>query len=141
MGERRSPYLILGLPYGASKDDAARAFARATRRLRQHPDAPFDLEDLNWALHAVEQRVEDPAISVDDYRMPGDASVYEVPPGSGILRPPIEPYPRRTAPSTSTERDALALALVRHLADGLADELRQAPLPVMHSFEADGLDR
>ena len=44
MGNRRSPYLILGVPYGASKNDAARAFARATRRLRRQSDAPYDLD-------------------------------------------------------------------------------------------------
>lgn len=138
MAERRSPYLILGVPYGASKDDSARAFARATRRLRQHADPPYDLEDLNWALHAVEQRLEDPATSIDDYRMPGDADVYEIPSGRGVLDPPIQHLPRRSARAEASEVDGLVLALVHEVAAGVANELAQASLPTLHSFGPDG---
>lgn len=79
--DRRSPYIVLGVRFGATKDEAQRAFARATRRVRRDGDVPFDAEDLNWALHAIEQRIEDPATSIDDYRMPANPEAYEIPSG------------------------------------------------------------
>ena len=137
MGNRRSPYLILGVPYGASKNDAARAFARATRRLRRQSDAPYDLEDLNWALHAVEQRIQDPATSIDDFRMPADTSVYQLPAGEGILNPPATLYRRRTPPSDSTDLDALHTAVLVEIAGEVAAECRNTPLPALHYFPGD----
>lgn len=137
MGERKSPYLILGVPYGASKNDAARAFARATRRLRRQSDAPYDLEDLNWALHAIEQRIQDPATSIDDFRMPADTSVYQLPGGEGILNPPTTPYRRRTSPSDSTDLDALHTAVLVEVAGEVAAECRNTPLPALHYFPGD----
>lgn len=138
MTDRRSPYLILGVPYGATKTEAARAFARATRRLRRQTNAPYDLEDLNWALHAVEQRVEDPSSSIDDYRMPADPSVYEVPTGEGVLNPPVQVYPRRTPPTDPAVLDEMRTAILLEVAAGLAKEYRGAPLPRLHYFAEEG---
>lgn len=138
MADRRSPYLILGVPYGASKNEAARAFARATRRLRGQTDAPYDLEDLNWALHAIEQRIEDPSSSIDDYRMPADPSVYEMPAGEGVLNPPVQAYKRRTPSTDPAVLDDLRSAVLLEIAAGLAKEYRGAPLPRLHYFEGEG---
>jgi|GEM_PF-4922219 len=134
MGDRKSPYLILGVPYGATKNDAARAFAQATRRLRRHPDAPYDLEDLNWALHAIEQRIQDPATSIDDFRVPAETSVYQIPAGEGLLNPPVTRYRRRTIPPASTELDHLHNAVLVEIAEEIATECRNNPLPVLHYF-------
>lgn len=134
MAKRKSPYLILGVEFGASKDEAARAFAKATRRLRRQADAPYDLEDLNWALHAIEQRADDPALSIDDYRMPANARAYEIPTGEGVLNPPVQPYKRRTPRTDELTIEALR-AQVRHdVAASLAQEWRRSPLPAIHFF-------
>ena len=138
MTDRRSPYLVLGVPYGASKDEAAKAFARATRRLRQQVDPRYDLEDLNWALHAIEQRIKDPSSSIDDFRMPADASVYEVPADEGVLNPPVRAYRRRTPPTDRSVLGDLHAAVVREVAAGLAAEFRAAPLPELHYFPEEG---
>lgn len=138
MTNRRSPYLVLGVPYGASKNEAAKAFARATRRLRQQVDPPFDLEDVNWALHAIEQRVKEPLSSIDDYRMPADPSVYEVPTGDGILNPPVQEYRRRTLETDAAVIDDLHAAILLELAAELAAEFRAAPLPTLHFFPEKG---
>lgn len=138
MTDRRSPYLILGIDYGASKSVAAKAFARAVRRLRRQIDAPFELEDLNWALHAVEQRIEDPASSIDDYRMPADPSVYEVPAGVGVLNPPLYSYRRRTPPTDPAVLDDMRAAILLEVAAALAKEYRGAPLPQLHYFAEEG---
>lgn len=137
MGDRKSPYLILGVPYGTSKNDAARAFARATRRLRRQTDAPYDLEDLNWALHAIEQRIQDPATSIDDFRVPADTSVYRLPAGEGILNPPIARYRRRTPPSDVTDLEALHAAVLVEVVEEIAAECRNDSLPMLHYFSGE----
>lgn len=134
MAERKSPYLTLGVPYGASKNEAARAFAKATRRLRGDSNPPFDLEDLNWALHAIEQRIQDPATSIDDYRMPAAPGIYDLSSGEGILNPPAVQYHRRTPPSTGADLDALRAAVILEVADQVAAECRESSLPRLHSF-------
>lgn len=128
--KRRSPYLVLGIPYGASKNEAAKAFARATRRLRRLPDPPYDIEDLNWALHAVEQRVEDPATSIDDYRMPADASVYAVrPSATGVL----------ASTGDGVTLDSLKARVVHIvIAARRTREMEGAPLPALHRFNEEG---
>jgi hypothetical protein len=135
---RRSPYLILGVPYGASKGDAAKAFAKATRRLRKTSDAPYDIEDLNWALHAVEQRADDPSTSIDDFRMPANSVVYEVPHGEGLLYPKVEPLARLTSPTSAADVELLKAALIREVAADLAQEFEGAPLPALHRFSEEG---
>jgi hypothetical protein len=134
MAERQSPYLILGVHFGASKEEAARAFAKATRRVRKKADSPYDLEDLNWALHAIEQRVDDPALSIDDYRMPADPSVYEIPLGEGILNPPIQPYKRCTPPTDAATLEVLGARVRHEVAASLAEQWRSSPLPPLHYF-------
>lgn len=84
--KRRSPYLVLGVRYAADKHEAQKAFARSSRMVRKGESVEYDMEDLNWALHAVEQRLEDPSASIDDYRLPANPAAYAVPPSHGILR-------------------------------------------------------
>lgn len=141
MTERRSPYLILGVPFGASKVSASRAFAKATRRLKRMTGAPYDLEDLNWALHAIEQRIEDPASSIDDYRLPADPTVYEIPHGKGILNPPIQPYARRTAPTDAPTVETIRVQIVREVAAALVAEWRNEPLPKIHDFPSSSVQQ
>lgn len=136
--KRRSPYLVLGIPFGASKNDAAKGFARATRRLRSMPNSPYDIEDLSWALHAVEQRIEDPSTSIDDYRMPADPDLYVIPHGSGILNPGIKPLSRRSPPSSDADREALKYLVIREVASAIAKEVEGAPLPVLHRYNEEG---
>jgi len=83
--KRRSPYLVLGVRYGAGKDEAQKAFARSSRLIRRGESVEFDMEDLNWALHAIEQRIEDPSASIDDYRLPANPAAYTVSPTYGVL--------------------------------------------------------
>lgn len=138
MDKRKSPYLVLGIPYGASKGDAAKAFAKATRRLRRSAHAPYDIEDLNWALHAVEQRADDPSTSIDDYRMPGNPGLYEVPLGEGFLNPSIKAYPRQTPPPSPEDVEFLRSALIREVSRELVKEREGAPLPTLHRFSEEG---
>lgn len=127
---RKSPYLVLGLHVGATKDEAAKAFARATRRLRQLPDAPFDIEDLNWALHAVEHRADDPAASIDDFRMPANPSAYLPPAAAGGLLAPVG-----EAVNAETLRASVLQAVA---AARTTKETKGAPLPALHRYTEKG---
>src|SRR5205085_8067286 len=90
----RNPYLILGVDFGASGDDARHAFAHAARRIRRQGGA-WDVEDLNWALHEIEALESNPADMVSLYRVPADKRVFE-PAGEGLFRPSPVPLERRT---------------------------------------------
>lgn len=136
--KRRSPYLALGLPFGASKSDGAKAFARATRRLRGLANPPYDIEYLNWALHAVEQRVEDPSTSIDDYRMPANPDLYVIPEGQGVLNPGVKTLARMSAPSSVEELDALKQRVILEVASAIAKEVEGAPLPALHRYTEEG---
>ena len=70
--DRRNPYVVLGIPFGADGAEARTGFAKASRRLRQDADARYTMEDLTWALHHVEQIIEDPEKAFGVYRMPAD---------------------------------------------------------------------
>jgi hypothetical protein len=75
--QRSSPYLILGVPFGAGRNEVAKGFARAVKRLRQMEDPPFELEDLNWAQHEIDHREGVAEHSLDDFRVPADPTAYE----------------------------------------------------------------
>ena len=68
--DRRNPYVMLGVPFGASERDARSGFSRATRRLRQNHDAEYSQEDLTWALHQIEQLITHPEQAFEIYRIP-----------------------------------------------------------------------
>lgn len=127
--ERRNPYVILGVPFGASEAEARTGFAKASRRLRQDADARYTMEDLTWALHQVEQIIEESTKAFNVYRMPADpnATAVERP---GVFNPQPEQIPRNTAPSTNEEREALkARAMQELIRDALTTELVRFTIP------------
>lgn len=109
MSDRRNPYLILGVDYGCSPEVAAQAFARTTRRLRRDPDAPYTVEDATWALHQIEQAVQDPAAAITAYRVPADPTVFE-PIESGLAGAARTQPLGRTTPPSEEAVDALRAA-------------------------------
>jgi hypothetical protein len=119
----RNPYLILGVDYATSSDDARRAFAHAARRIRRQGGA-WQVEDLNWALHEIEALEANPADLVSIYRVPADPTVLR-PAGEGMFNPPPAVLKRRT-PAQDEEaigqvRAAAAAELDGLLLDTLGD--------------------
>src|SRR5688572_9035636 len=113
MGERRNPYLILGIDFGAGPDDARAGFAKASRLLRRQADAPYSIEDLNWALYQVEHAPSDPRTTVDHYRVPADHDLFA---SHDPVGPPPQPLGRTTSkrPELATElRQAAGIAVVK----------------------------
>jgi hypothetical protein len=103
MSERRNPYLILGVPYGASRGEARRAAVRRTRELRQREDARYPTEEVNWALHQIEQVIDDPASAVEVFRVPAAPGILDAPSGQGLFHPQAIPLQRRSGPLTDEE--------------------------------------
>ncbi len=93
--ERRNPYLVLGVPFGASRDEATRAFARHTKFLRRlGPAGRSRHTDLTGALHEIESTRSDPAARMAPYRIPMDPRTAALGPdglfGGGVFAPPPE---------------------------------------------------
>lgn len=106
MAERRNPYFILGLDYGAAPHQAQAAFARLSRRLRRVAGARYGIEDATWALHEIEHAATDPSANLATFRVPANPAAYDYPPTVGVLSPPSENLPRRTG---SSEEDMVGL--------------------------------
>lgn len=118
MAERRNPYFILGLDYGASPEQARAAFARLSRRLRREPGAPYQLEDATWALHEIEHAT-DTGADLDVYRVPANPDAYTYRPDRGVLALAPQHLPRRTGSSAAD---------VTRLQAEVADQLGAAAL-------------
>jgi hypothetical protein len=97
--EKRSPWVVLGIPFPASKAEANRAFARRSRALRKAEDLPWTQEDLSWALAQITLAEEKPESTVDHFRVPADPDVFERPRPANLFVPAPLPIPRRTEPA------------------------------------------
>ena len=120
-GDRRNPYLVLGVPYGTDRAIVVRSFAQRSRRARRDDAFPYSLEDLTWALHQVEANLDDPTVAIDHFRVPADPSQLQLPEGPGLLRPPATPLERRTEPSTPSSLEALRQQAAQEATAGLID--------------------
>jgi hypothetical protein len=117
--ERRNPYILLGIPFGASKEEARRAAARRTRELRRATDAMYSMEDLTWALHQVEHVIEDPEAGVGIFRVPATPGILNAPSGQGLFHPPVRPMPRQSPPLSDEEFSSLRLNAVREVTEDI----------------------
>jgi hypothetical protein len=120
----RNPYLIIGVDFGASRDEARHAFARAARRTRRE-GGTWTIEDLNWALHEIDALEQNPADLVGLYRVPADPSVFE-PAGVGLFKPTPVALERQTAADEQA---------VSELKDGAIDELDGLLVAAIGSFD------
>jgi hypothetical protein len=133
MATPRNPYIVLGIDFATPVDEAKKAFASVSRRLRRHPDPPFTLEDVTAAEHEIKQ-LTDPAGSTGIFRVPADPGAYEVAGAAEQLSLAPRNLPRRTpssAQSTAAELEARARAFEAQILDNelvpgldaLADQL------------------
>jgi hypothetical protein len=91
--ERRNPYIVLGIAFGASRDDATKAFLRRTKSLRRLGAAGRALHtDLTAALREIEDRPEHPDAVMAPYRVPADPD-GAIGDATGVFNPPPEPVP------------------------------------------------
>lgn len=111
--DKRNPYIILGVPFGASHSEARAGFARANRSLRRNPDAIYSMEDLTWALHQIEQILEEPEHALHVYRVPANPDVLSPRGRPGLFNPDPIPLERRTAGATREDIENLRLEELR----------------------------
>lgn len=107
--DTRNPYGILGLPFGAGRDAATRAFARRARGLRRQSDAGDKLTQLTWALNQIEEAIRDPHTALHIYRVPADPGSLD-PDEWGVLNPAPERMGRTTGPSATDWSELVELA-------------------------------
>lgn len=100
--DRRNPYFILGIDYGASRDQARKASGRVIRRVRREPDALYGIEDVTWALHQVEQAIDNPESAIDYFRVPANPALFSEAEGPSLDLPPT-PMARTTSAPTPEE--------------------------------------
>ena len=111
---KRNPYLLLGIPFGAGREEANAAFVHAARRARR---AGADLTELTWALNQIDSAEGDPVLNLALYRVPAlpDAFATE---GPGALRPEAERLPARLGDGAEMlrgVRERAAFECLRHL--------------------------
>lgn len=124
--ERRNPYLVLGLPFGASRDEATRAFARRTKFLRRLGPAGRDRHtDLTGALHDLEVAPPDAAARMSPYRIPADPATATLTPsgvfGAGTFAP--APEVMGALPDLSHLRERAAFEHLRHVVRARGERL------------------
>jgi hypothetical protein len=140
--DRRNPYVLLGLPYGASPGEVRRAFARRTREVRWGDGSEIDVSDLEWAVARIELERADPSATFGTYRAPADPAVLRPPAGFGLLAPVPRAAGRRSPVTPDDELaviyDAARLDAAQHLLDRTAtgtgrklDRLGDAPQPTV----------
>ena len=133
--DRRNPWIILGIDYGVTGAAASSAFARASRRIKRAESAPFDLDDLTWALNEIEAAEQDPDIAIHHYRVPADPSAYEPPllsaAAEGLCNPPRPPAPRITPTLSEEDRAELVAWITR----SVTAQLLTTPAPVRCPYD------
>lgn len=92
--DRRNPYVLLGVPFSASADEAQAAFARKARGLRRQPDGAEKLHELTWALNQVTEILRRPELALHVFRIPSDSTVFEAS-GYGVFNPRPERLERQ----------------------------------------------
>jgi hypothetical protein len=102
----RNAYVLLGIPFGSSREQANIAFARKAKPLRRLGPAGRDmLTDLTWALNQLDEGISNPEAEMEIYRIPADPTAFSMP-GAGALAPTPERLPARGG-----DREAALLAL------------------------------
>jgi len=117
--DRRNPYLILGLEYGASKDKARRAAARVLRKVREASDSLYSPEDVTWALHEVEHLNDEPEAGFTIFRVPASGRGLGTNVTEGIFAPTPRSQARSSPPSTDEDLSRIAGAALVELASDL----------------------
>jgi hypothetical protein len=70
-----APHLVLGVPTGCSPDEAVKAFALKTRKVKGSSDAPFTIEDLTAALSEIQQGDREDAVLLQ-YAVPCNGKAF-----------------------------------------------------------------
>jgi hypothetical protein len=123
-----NPFVVLGVEWGTTPDEAQLAFARLARGLRRAPGGVETLQELTRALNEIDSIAKDPKRAVEVYRIPSDPTAF-VPPGLGVLRPPPERLGRTSPASTEVVTAFTESAVAESVLSLLTRVARSASLP------------
>ena len=70
----QNPFIVLGVPYGASVKEATQALARKTLSVKNGTDTTYSLDELTSALHAIEVMGEE---YDEAYRIPSNPDIIK----------------------------------------------------------------
>ncbi len=125
--DTRNPYVILGIPFGSSREEANLAFARRAKRLRGSGDRR-QLTDLTWGFYMIDEAISHPDAAMEIYRIPADPQAFEAD-GAGVFRPPPELL-RARGPATPPQRSARSRPCAAQAGPGELLRARAAQVPV-----------
>lgn len=124
-----NPYVLLGLPFGASSEAANVAFARKARPLKRQGDAGHEaLVRLTRALNDIVEGLREPDLAIDLYRVPADPTAFEGQ-GGGVLAPGPELLERRQPASDPALADLRLAASFEVLRAAIVGSAQQVTLP------------
>ena len=72
----KNPYVILGIPFGASRAEANAAFAKKAQALKREGGGLDRMTDLTWALQRIGVAIKEPATAMELYRIPADPQAF-----------------------------------------------------------------
>lgn len=128
--KHRNPYVILGLPFGSSREEANVAFARKAKALRRQANLGRDaLTDLTWALNQIDEALKHPDSAMHIYRIPADPDAF-LSSGTGIFSPPPERLPARAADRSAALEELRRQAARQYLNVLLAARAKQVGIPL-----------
>ena len=136
MSEKRNPYVVLGVDYGASSAAATRAFARKSRAVRADEASVYSMDDLTWALHQIEQVNTVPESALGVYRIPSHPDGFAPPPGQGLLSVHSPPLNRRTPPAAEADMKAVHQQVLHEALESLVSSW---PRPALTIYGVTGL--
>jgi len=117
-----NPYVLLGIPFGASRELANVAFARKARPLKRQGEAGREgLVGLTSALNQIDEVLTEPDQVIDIYRVPADPEAFEGH-GGGVFSPAPELLGRRQPVS----EQAIVMLMSRAAGEVLSEALRSA---------------
>ena len=128
--DRRNPYLVLGLPYGASKKEVRKGFAKRARDIKSGKFTVYRNEDLNWALHQLELAEKDPELDIDNFRAPANQILFDGDNDLGFFNPEIQSLSQKTSELPKSEiQNIIDQAVVEWVSVNFADVIKNLRLP------------
>jgi len=128
--DRRNPYLVLGLPYGASKKEVRKGFAKRARDLKKGKFTAYRNEDLNWALHQLELAEKDPELDIENFRAPANQILFDGDNDLGFFNPTVQPLSQKTSELPKSEiQNIIDQAVVEWIINNFTDVVRNLRLP------------
>lgn len=144
--DRRNPYLVLGIPYGASKKEVRRSFAKRARQIKNEEFDAYRSEDLNWSLQQLEQAEKDPELDIENFRIPANPNLFQSETEEGFFNPPIKPMDRKSPHLTPWETQAIIDEavidwLTTHLSKRIQEFELPYPKPIKENFDVSSQNR